>query len=76
VQLGLGEMPEPVATETRGVFAWTLYRFSLRTYTADLAIAESDEPAYFVLLVTLPEERDVLYEQVFVPAMAALRPLE
>lgn len=76
VQLGLGEMPEPVATETRGVFAWTLYRFSLRTYTADLAIAESDEPAYFVLLVTLPEEHDVLYEQVFVPAMAALRPLE
>jgi pimeloyl-ACP methyl ester carboxylesterase len=76
VQLGLGEMPEPVSTEALGVFTWTLYTFSIQTYTADLAIAESDSPAYFVLLVTLPDERDTLYEQVFLPAVAALGPVE
>ena len=76
VQLGVGKMPDPVTTETWGAFTWTLYRFTLQTYTADLAIAESDTPTYFVLLVTLPEERDALYEQVFVPAMSALRPVE
>jgi pimeloyl-ACP methyl ester carboxylesterase len=76
VQLGLGQMPDPVTTETWGAFTWTLYRFTLQMYTADLAITESDNPVYFVLLVTLPEEHDALYEQVFVPAMTSLRPIE
>jgi len=76
VQLGQGDMPEPMTTQVLGAFTWTLYRFAIQTYTADLALARNDNPAYFVLLVTLPEEHDALYEQVFVPAVAALRPLE
>lgn len=76
VQLGAGELTEPIATEALGAFAWNLYRFTIQTYIADLAIAESDNPAYFVLLVSPPDEHDGLYEQVFLPAVAALGPVE
>ncbi len=76
VQLGQGDMPDPMTTQALGAFTWMLYRFAIQTYTADLAIAESDKPAYFVLLVSSPDEHDALYEQVFLPAVAALRPLE
>jgi pimeloyl-ACP methyl ester carboxylesterase len=74
-QLG-ATIPEPVATGEYGVFTWNLYTFTIQTYATDLAIAVSDNPAYFVLLVTDPVERDALYEQVFLPAVEALAPLD
>ena len=42
---------------------------------ADLAITEDGHKSYFVYLVTAPDEHDALYQQLFLPAVAAMAPL-
>jgi hypothetical protein len=42
---------------------------------ADLALAEDGEKAYFVFLVSTPEEHDALVEQLFLPAVEAMAPV-
>jgi pimeloyl-ACP methyl ester carboxylesterase len=76
-QLGLDPAPEPIASAEVGNFTWDFYRFERPGGNlADLAIAEDDEKAYFVYLVTAPDEHDALYQQLFVPAVAAMAPLD
>jgi len=74
--LGLDPGLEPVASAEVGNFAWDFYAFEIQTYLADLALAEDGEKAYLVLLISEPEERDALYEQLFLPAVEAMAPLE
>jgi pimeloyl-ACP methyl ester carboxylesterase len=76
-QLGLDPAPEPIASAEVGSFTWDFYRFERpRGLLADLAIAGDDEKSYFVYLVTAPDEHDALYQQLFLPAVAAMAPLE
>ena len=42
----------------------------------NVALAEDGKKAYFVLLISPPDEHEVLYEQLFLPAVEALVPLE
>lgn len=72
-QLGLDPAPEPVATDEVGNFTWDFYRFERPGgNVADLAIAEDGEKAYFVYLVSTSSEHNALYEQLFLPAVAAM----
>jgi len=74
-QLGFDPEMEPISTATLGNFTWDLYEFQIRQYPVDLAIAESNAKSYFVLLISQEDEREVLYQQVFLPAVEALTPL-
>ena len=75
-QLGLDPPPEPVVQQTLGDFTWDLYSFELRGSPVDLAITEDENKAYFVFLVSPPEEHEALHAQLFLPAVEALAPLE
>jgi pimeloyl-ACP methyl ester carboxylesterase len=74
-QLELDPELEPVATEELGNFTWDFYTFERRGYPADLALAEDDEKAYFVFLLSPVDEHEVLYHQLFLPAVEAMAPL-
>ena len=67
---------EPVARAEVGSFTWDFYRFEIPGgKVADLAIAEDGEKAYFVYLVSPPNEHDALNEQLFLRAVAAMASL-
>jgi len=77
-QLGLDPVPEPVASAAVvGNFTWDFYRFRRPgDNLATLALTEDSEKAYFVYLVSAPDEHGALYEAVFLPAVEAMAPLE
>ncbi len=75
-QLGFDPNMDSVATAEVGNFTWDFYEFQVRAYPVDLALTEEGGRAYFVLLVSPEDERDALYEQVFLPVVQALGPLE
>lgn len=75
-QLGFDPGLESAASAESGSFVWDLYSFEYQSYRADLALAEDDDKAYFVLLISPPDERDDLYETVFLPVVDALVPRE
>jgi pimeloyl-ACP methyl ester carboxylesterase len=75
-QLALDPGLEPVKRAELGNFTWDFYTFERRGNPADLALAEDGEKAYFVLLLSPADEHDVLYEQLFLPAVEAMAPLE
>jgi len=76
-QLGLDPPPNPVSSAQVGNFTWDFYSFERPGGNpADLALAEDGDKAYFVYLVSTPDEHDTLYEQLFLPAVAAMAPLE
>jgi pimeloyl-ACP methyl ester carboxylesterase len=75
-QLGLDPAPEPVASAEVGSFTWDFYRFERPGgNVADLAIAGVGEGAYFVYMVSAPDEHDDLLNQLFLPAVEAMAPL-
>ncbi len=74
-QLGYDPEMAPADSVEHNGLTWSLYAFEIKGFAADLAIAEGTGKAYFVLLVTNPEERDDLRAQVFVPVVAALEPV-
>jgi pimeloyl-ACP methyl ester carboxylesterase len=77
-QLGLDPVPEPVASaEVVGNFTWDFYRFRRPgDNLATLALTEDGEKAYFVYLVSAPDEHAALYEAVFLPAVEAMAAIE
>ncbi|MGA9351055.1 MAG: alpha/beta hydrolase, partial [Anaerolineae bacterium] len=76
MQLGLDPELESVASAESDSLVWDLYSFEYQSYRADLALAEDDDKAYFVLLISPADERDALYETVFLPVVDALAPIE
>jgi len=76
-QLGLAPAPDPIATSEIGSFIWDLYSFERPGgNVADLAIAGDSEGAYFVYLVSAPDEHDDLFGRLFLPAVEAMAPLD
>ncbi len=74
-QLGMDTKMEPVKTADVGSFTWKFYTFELKGDPVDLALAEDAERAYFVALISPPDEREVLFETLFLPAVEAMAPL-
>jgi pimeloyl-ACP methyl ester carboxylesterase len=54
---------------------WSLFAFQVQGVPRDLALAESEGLTLIVLLRSASNERDVLYEAVFLPVVDALVPL-
>jgi len=74
-QLGLDPELEPIGHATVGNFPWDFYTFERRGNPVDLALAEDSEKAYFVFLMSPPDEHDALYRQLFQPAVEAMASL-
>ena len=83
-QTGLQEAPESSGIRMTDAFNWSLYHFEFQqgllltydpdygTLVADVALAESDGVVYAVASGSPVNERDQLYETVFLPAVDAL----
>jgi ABC-2 type transport system ATP-binding protein len=76
-QLGLDPELESIDRSQVGNFTWDFYTFDRPGgYPADLAVTADSARAYFVYLVSEPDEQDVLYDQLFLPAVEAMTSLE
>jgi hypothetical protein len=64
-----------VETGTRKAngLTWTLYTATVSIAGVDIAIAEGNNLTYFVLLQSPINDRDVLYNAIFLPAVDALK---
>jgi pimeloyl-ACP methyl ester carboxylesterase len=74
-QLGLDPGLEPTTRAEIGSLTWDLYSFEMQGLPIDLALAEDGEKAYFVFLISPPDEHEALYEQLFLPAVEAMAAL-
>jgi pimeloyl-ACP methyl ester carboxylesterase len=74
-QLGLEPELEPTTRAEIGSLTWDFYTFEIQGQSADLAMAEDGEKAYFVFLISPPDEHEALYEQLFLPAVEAMAAL-
>jgi pimeloyl-ACP methyl ester carboxylesterase len=75
--LKLKKMPKQIETqETKAGLKWTLHRAPTVLGYIDFAIAETDELTIHVLMETKKAEHDELYEELFLPAVDAVEPLE
>ncbi len=75
-QLGLGTSPESTGQREANGLTWSLYAAEVQGLAIDFALAEGDGKTLLVLLQSSPEEREALYEAVFLPAVDALVPME
>ena len=75
-QYGLAERPESTGAREANDVTWSLYTFEVQGVSRDLALAESEGLTLIVILRSAPNERDVLYEAVFLPSVEAMAPLE
>jgi hypothetical protein len=75
-QFGLPEAPESSAQIEANGFSWALYEAEAQGYGVDFALAETEDLAIVILLVTEAADRDMLYEALFLPAVEALTILE
>jgi hypothetical protein len=73
---GLAETPESTGERQANDLTWSLYTLDVQGVRRDLALAESDGLTLIVILRSEADERDVLHEVVFLPAVDALVPLE
>jgi pimeloyl-ACP methyl ester carboxylesterase len=69
-----GEFPK-FADDKLGILPWKLYAFTVIGGYLDIAICESDGLALLVVLQSLPDERELLFRDVFFSAMDALVPI-
>jgi pimeloyl-ACP methyl ester carboxylesterase len=74
-QLGLDPAAKAIGEAELGSLSWSLYQLKLKGYPIDLALAEDGGKAYFVFLVSPDDEHQTLYEQLFLPAVEAMKPL-
>jgi len=73
---GVAELPAPMDSYESAALAWELYQLESPMAPMGLALAETDDAAYLVLLAAPGEELDALVESVFFPAVDALTPIE
>jgi len=75
-QLGLDEAPGSAGERKANGLTWVLYELQVQTVSVDIALAESDGLVLIVLLQSAQDERDGLYDAVYLPAIDALVPVE
>lgn len=74
---GVTELPaEPMDSYESAALAWTLYQLESPMAPMALALAETDDAAYLVLMAAPGEEMDALAETLFFPAVDALTLIE
>jgi ABC-type multidrug transport system ATPase subunit/pimeloyl-ACP methyl ester carboxylesterase len=69
------ETPESTGERQANDLTWSLYALVVQGVPRDLALAESKAGTLIVLLRSAPDERDALYDAVFLPVVEAMTPL-
>jgi len=72
----LGVVPAAAGEREASGLTWGLYTAEVQGLSIDLAASESGGKAMVVLMQCYPQERDGLYEAVFLPVVDALRLIE
>jgi pimeloyl-ACP methyl ester carboxylesterase len=72
---GLAEMPAPTGERRANGLTWSLYTFEAQGVPRDLAVAESQAGILVLVVRSAVNERDTLYEMVFLPMVDAFMPL-
>lgn len=75
-QLGLDANPESAGQRQANDLTWTLYSVEVGGIAVDLALAEHGDITLLVVLQVPANERDALYDAVFLPAIDGAVPLE
>ena len=73
-QLQLDETPASTGTREAQGFTWTIYETQGRGVNIDLALMQVGSTTYVIVLASASSERDLLYDEVFLPAIDALKP--
>jgi hypothetical protein len=73
---GVTELPGSMDSYGSAALTWELYQLESQMAPLALALGETDDAAYLVLLAAPGEELDALVETVFFPAVHALTPIE
>ncbi|NIS81565.1 MAG: hypothetical protein GTO14_15485 [Anaerolineales bacterium] len=79
--LGLEQLPESIGRAETEAFIWTLFYVevdipNLGLLYVDLGLSETEAGSFLVALTSGPEDYQTLHEQVFLPALEALKPNE
>ncbi len=70
-QVGLDQPPVKYDQRDANGMTWSLYKSSFHGNPVDIAFARSDSQTLMVLLLSYPDERDALYQNVFLPVIDA-----
>ncbi len=71
----LEEAPEPVGTRQANGLTWSLYSFTSQGFPVEMAITESGGLGIVVLLQSSKDDRDSLYDAVFLPMLDSTMPI-
>lgn len=79
-RLGVAALPEEMTVIETDALTWDVYAISidvpdLGTVLVDLALSDTGDTTYIVLLQALEDEYEALHEGVFLPGVEALTPL-
>jgi pimeloyl-ACP methyl ester carboxylesterase len=74
MQLGLGEVPASTGEREVNDLTWTLYRVEVQGIAIDIGLTEVEDTTIVIMLNSALDERDMLYDQVFLPAVDTLVP--
>ena len=73
-EMGLGEAPEVASVRESSFLTWSLYELESEGLSMDVALAQDETGVtYFIVLQSTCGERQLYYNEVFVPAVDALR---
>jgi len=75
IQFGVPQTPESHTQRTANDMEWELYTAEVRGMLVDYAIAQSNSRTIIFLLQSNVDERDRLYENVFLPMIDAIKPI-
>lgn len=65
-----------VRSHTANGLDWSIYRADVQIAVVDLAVAEKSGTTYLVLMQSLADEHDKLYDVLFIPVVDALKALK
>jgi len=72
----LGTVPSGAGQREANGLVWGLYTAEVQGLSIDLALAESAGKAMVVLMQCYPQERDALYDTLYLPVVDALVPAQ
>jgi pimeloyl-ACP methyl ester carboxylesterase len=72
----LGTVPSGAGQREANGLVWGLYTAEVQGLSIDLALAESAGKAMVVLMQCYPQERDALYDTLYLPVVDALVPVQ
>jgi hypothetical protein len=75
-QMQLTQDFEEAGTRDANGLSWKLYQLEDPGMILDLAIVEGSQMNYMIMLVSTADDHETLYNDVFLPAVDALKPIQ